>query len=296
MPFPLSSSFCRAVTRREAKSFYRGMSLTPEPKRSALFAVYAWMRAADDAADAATETGGVTPAARLDAFREATDAALSGAVPADDGASFWPAFTDAVRTYGIERSWLDEQLVGQAGDTGAVDLATAEELEVYCDRVAGSVGRCCVAVWGHDGDRSISGMVAGRGRALQLTNILRDVAEDAGRGRVYLPRDERARFGCTGEGWTASAGFSDLMRFQIERARALYASSSALEHHLHPDGRRASWALMETYRRLLERIAGDPQRVRHARVSLPWTAKAAVVLRAWAPRRRVDTAPVGAAS
>jgi len=296
LSFPLSNAFCRSLARREARSFYRGMSLTPEPKRSALFAVYAWMRAADDAADAAAETGGVAPAVRLAAFRKATDAALGGAVPADDGASFWPAFTDAVRTCGIERSWLDEQLAGQAGDTGAVDLATAEELEVYCDRVAGSVGRCCVAVWGHDGDAAVSGLVTDRGRALQLTNILRDVAEDAGRGRVYLPRDERARFGCAAHDWTASAGFADLMRLQIGRARSFYASSAALETHLHPDGRRASWALMETYRRLLERIALDPARVRHARVSLPWTSKAAVVFRACATRPGVARVSAGSAS
>ena len=273
---PLSAAFCRALTRREAKSFYRGMALTPEPKRSALFAVYAWMRAADDAADAE----GGDPAVRLEAFRGATDAALGDAPPADDAASFWPAFARAVMTYGIQRAWLDEQLAGQADDLGAVDLATQDELERYCDRVAGSVGRCCVAVWGHDAAAALPGLVAQRGRALQLTNILRDVAEDASRGRVYLPRDARERFGCGVDRWTAAPGFVDLMQDQIERARLCYAASARLEAHLHPDGRRASWALMETYRQLLERIARDPAAVLRTRVSLPWSAKAAVALRA----------------
>ena len=128
-----------------------------------------------------------------------------------------------------------------------------------------------MAVWGHQ---------ARRGRALQLTNILRDVVEDASRGRVYLPRDARERFGCGVDRWTAAPGFADLMQDQIERARSFYAASAGLEAHLHPDGRRASWALMETYRQLLERIAQDPAAVLRTRVSLPWSAKAAVALRA----------------
>jgi len=255
------------------------MSLTPEPKRSALFAVYAWMRAADDVADTATRLGGAEPAARLAAFRDATDAALGGAVPADDAKSFWPAFADAVRTYGIERRWLDEQLAGQADDLGPVDIASFDTLRSYCDQVAGSTGRCCVAVWGHDGDSALPGRVADRGRAMQLTNILRDVSEDAGRGRIYLPRDERERFGCTGAGWMTSAGFADLMGFQIERARSFYASSAGLEDHLDPDGRAASWALMEVYRRLLERIAKDPMAVLCTRVSVPRWQKAAVLVK-----------------
>ena len=270
------------------------MSLTPEPKRSALFAVYAWMRAADDAADAACGNGEAVPANRLAAFREATDAALASAAPPEDAESFWPAFVRAVRKYEIERDWLNEQLAGQADDLAAVDMPSFAALSLYCDRVAGSVGRCCVSVWGHDGDDAVPGLVASRGRALQLTNIVRDVAEDAARGRVYLPRDERERFGCRGNDWTSSAGFADLMGFQIERARSFYAASCDLESHLHPDGRRASWALMETYRRLLERIARDPEGVRQARVSLPWSAKAAVVLRACAgPRPGSAVGPVG---
>lgn len=288
----LSDAFCRALTRREAKSFYRGMALTPEPKRSALFAVYAWMRAADDAADGPAPAGGAWPAARLAAFGRATDAALAGPPPDDHAACFWPAFARAVGAYGIERRWLDEQLAGQADDLGPVDLQTDAELERYCDRVAGSVGRVCTAVWGHDDNPALPELVALRGRALQRTNILRDVAEDAGRGRVYVPRDSRDRFaglsragaGTSPGGWFASlddAGFIDLMNAEIDRARQAYDASAGLEAHLHPDGRASSWALMEVYRRLLERIARDPGAVRRGRVALPVSTKLRIAARAW---------------
>ena len=280
-----SYAHCHALTRRAAQSFYRGMTLTPEPKRSGLFAVYAWMRAADDAADGDGErTGG---ADRLAAFRERTAAVLDGPAPADGDDAFWPAFAEAVRRYAVPRAALDAQLAGQAADLAPRDVRDEAALRRYCDRVASSVGFCCVAVWGHDDDAGVPDLVRARGRALQRTNILRDVAEDAARGRTYVPADARARHGLGGDRWAAvvsgrpstgagenaPAAFGRLMAEQIAAARADYAASAKLERHLHPDGRAASWTLARSYRCLLERIARDPAAVIRGRVRLPPTAK-----------------------
>ncbi|MEO1237589.1 MAG: phytoene/squalene synthase family protein [Planctomycetota bacterium] len=284
-----SYAYCRRVARRAAGNFYRGMRLTPEPKRSALFAVYAWMRAADDTVDNPPESGPETvpgAACRLDAFAEATDRAIDPAAALPDG-ELWPAVRDTVTRYAIPREYLGEMLAGQRGDLGGVAMKDFGELYTYCYRVASVVGLTCVKVWGDDGDPSVAKLAEYRGVALQLTNVLRDVAEDARRGRVYLPADELTRFGLPPEALRGDAdeqAFVRLMRFQLERARSYYEMSATLERHLMPDCRATSWAIMRTYRVLLERIAERPARVLGGRVSLPLTRKLAVVAGAVAKR------------
>ena len=286
-PIDAAASYrhCRAVARRAAGNFYHGMRLTPEPKRSAIFALYAWMRQADDHAD-----GGRPPRACLDAlkqFQGDTHAAVDPATPLPDGA-LWPAVRDLVQRYRLDRCHLDAMLDAQRDDALGRSYGDFDGLYRYCYRVASVVGLCCVRVWGDDGHAGVKKLAEYRGVALQLTNILRDVAEDAGRGRVYLPAEDLDRFGYPAAGFRerrADEAFHRLMQFQIERARSYYDMSASLERHLSPDCRATSWAIRDTYRRLLERIAARPEAVLTRRVSLPLMTKLGVVTRAMVKQR-----------
>ncbi|MEM6459929.1 MAG: phytoene/squalene synthase family protein [Planctomycetota bacterium] len=284
----LQASFahCHAVARRSAGSFYRGMRLTPQPKRAAIFAVYAWMRAADDLADGEAESQ--TPRGeRLHDFRRQTEDAIDPARPMPRG-PVWPALRDTVRRYGIPADYLETMIDGQRSDLEPVACHDFAALYDYCYRVASVVGLTCIRVWGDDGDPAVRRLAEYRGVALQLTNILRDVAEDAQRGRVYLPAEDLDRFGVTPDDLRdahATESFGRLMQFQIERARSYYDMSASLERHVAPDCRATCWAIMRTYRVLLERIAQRPDRVLRRRLSLPLRTKLAVVGGAVVKRR-----------
>ena len=294
-PVRRSLESCRRITRTRARNFYYGLKLTPEPKRSALYAIYAFMRACDDLADRALETGGSEAGLeRIEQFRDRMRRALEGtSEPGESGgpdpeAGIWPAFRFVASTYGIEPDHLHAMLDGQRDDMIRNRYETFEQLRGYCYKVAGVVGLVCIRIWGfRDDDPQVRRLAEERGLALQLTNILRDVVEDAGRDRVYLPSDELGRFDLDpGSFLDLVAGrrgderFDRLMEFQIQRARECYESSASLESRIHADGRAASWAIMRIYRRLLERIAGRPRRVLTERVRLGRLVKAGIAMRA----------------
>ncbi len=255
------------------------MRLTPEPKRGSIFVVYAWMRAADDLADDDAAGQGSDAASGLAQFRADTDAAIDLTKPLPTG-ELWPALRDTVTRYAIPADYLHDMLDGQRSDLQPVACRTFDDLYAYCYRVASVVGLTCVKVWGDDGDPAVAKLAECRGVALQLTNILRDLHEDAQRGRVYLPAEDLSRFGVTAEQLRrghADESFRRMMQFQLERARSYYEMSATLERHLTPDCRSTSWAIMRTYRVLLDRIADRPERVLRQRVSLPLHTKLAVV-------------------
>ncbi|MEM7682933.1 MAG: phytoene/squalene synthase family protein [Planctomycetota bacterium] len=288
---PDAVAWCRAFTRKRARNFYYGLRLTPEPKRSALYAIYAFMAKCDDLADGEAALQKPVPerAADLDAFQTRFEA-WAGHVDADaDPAAttgppfpdepFWPALRWAWRTYQLDPAIARDMLDGQRQDLHAPRFATFSDLQAYCERVASTVGRACIAVWGHTPGEDAERLAVRRGLAFQLTNILRDVRDDARAGRCYLPSDELARFGVTPEqlrDGAGSPGFLDLMRFQIDRARAHYTASDGLDAQIDADCRAASAALARLYRSLLERIARDPAAVLRKRVRLGWVSKLAI--------------------
>lgn len=279
-----SFGYCHRVTRARARNFYYGLKLTPEPKRSALYAVYAWMRAADDLAD---EDGDLDlKQRRLEAFGQLTTAALDPHAPlADDSphAPMWPAVRKTLLQYHIPIEDLLAMIEGQLLDQQQARYATFEQLYDYCYKVAGVVGLVCVRVWGYQGGRATRDLAVRRGIAFQLTNILRDLVEDARRGRVYLPADELDQFGYTLASLRAGKAddaFDRLMAFQIERARGYYRQAAALEEQLDPACRPTSWAMMQIYRGLLEKIARNPRRVLAHRVRLSRLEKLTIALRA----------------
>jgi phytoene synthase len=219
----LAASFeaCRRVTSARAKSFYFASHVLPADRRAAAFAVYAFCRSADDAVDAAKNVADAK--ARLDEVRSRLDAVYAARpVPVHETDL---ALEQTVRRYGVERAAFDELLLGMEQDLEPVRLRTTAELLVYCHRAAGVVGHLMMPVLGAEGPEARA-RAADLGVAMQLTNILRDVGEDLGLGRIYLPEEELRAFGLTQadvESQRTGPAWSGFMAAQVERARAYYA-------------------------------------------------------------------------
>lgn len=279
-----SCDYCREVSRRRARNFYYGMKLVPEPKRSAQFALYAWMRRADDLADSA-ETD-PAKAAALTEFLDTTHAVLAGHVdPAalSAEAPLWPAFAEMAQRYAMPHAYFDAMIEGQRLDQTRHHYPTFESLYDYCYKVASVVGLACIEIWGYEGDEETRQLAEWRGIAFQLTNILRDVKEDAADGRVYLPAEDFDALELKPV-FFQLANESELIRGLkkvVERAKDYYARSASLDRRVHRDGRPCLWAMTRIYRGLLDKIAADPIRVlRPRRVRLASAHKGWIALRA----------------
>jgi phytoene synthase len=213
---------CRRITRRHARTFYLASHGLPRAVRAHAYAVYGFCRWADDSVDCAAHPDDAR--ARLGRARDALGLAYGDDPAAPPGLL---AFRRAVRERGIPRHLFESLLDGMAMDLHVARYPDFAALDLYCYRVAGVVGLMMTHLFGYRDPRCFPRAVA-LGRAMQLTNILRDVAEDLARGRIYLPRDELDRFGVSesqlAEG-RVDANFRALMRFQIERARRAYAEA-----------------------------------------------------------------------
>ncbi len=275
---------CGRVVRLRARNFWYGLRLTPEPRRSALYAIYAWMRLVDDLAD--------EPDLEIDArrsglveFRSRTRAAFDGTV--DGPEAVWRAFSDTVERYELTIEPFESMIDGQESDLVWSRCPDRATLERFCWQVASTVGLICIRIWGVDaaapGDPEIERMAADRGKALQLTNILRDLREDHERGRVYLPADELEAEGLSIEellAWQDPARCRRFLDGQIEQTAAFYRRSSGLDDLISAECRATSWAMTEIYRGLLNRIARDPSRIVKERVRLGSMRKMSIAWRA----------------
>jgi 15-cis-phytoene synthase len=275
----MAYSVCRGITRTAAKNFYYAFLVLPRPKRQALCAVYAFMRRCDDIADDVTLS---LPERRqkLDVWLEALHRVQQGQ-PTDDPILL--ALTDAQRRYAIPAGLLDELAHGTASDVeetpealpGAVpgvtvQYATFEDLRRYCYSVASVVGLVCIHIFGYR-DPEAEPLAERCGLAFQLTNIIRDVKEDAGMGRVYLPVEDLAQFGLSASELIVSpdpARFRPLLTLEADRAREFYASGDQLIPYISEDSQPALWVLVNIYRSLLEKIAEKQYDVFTAKVSL----------------------------
>ena len=163
-----------------------------------MFALYAYMRMVDDIADEEDGRSTTDRTRELELWRAQTRAALMGHLPPRDRArdEIWPAFCDMAQRYSVPARVFEEAINGQQRDLSPVALETFEELYSYCYQVAGVVGLASIYIWGFDGGTATETMAIDRGVAFQLTNILRDLREDVGRGRIYLPRQEAGGHEC----------------------------------------------------------------------------------------------------
>ncbi len=321
-------SVCRHIARSAAKNFYYGFLALPPRKRNALSAVYAFMRRADDISDDPS----IPPEQRreklnewMNAFRRVVDGERT-----DDPVLF--ALADSQKRYNIPLEWLEKLVEGtgmdvvtgprlaqQQGEPEAPEIAaprdensaapsrsddtapqlqyeTFEQLYDYCYHVASVVGLVCIRIFGYRDPRAEE-LAEKTGVAFQLTNILRDVKEDAGLGRVYLPREDFERFGIdahvltngssapTGSPPEAAGSVSpslrELMEFEALRARAYYRAAEDLLPLINEDSQAALWTLVEIYRRLLEKIIARNYDVFSERVSLSAAEKLSVMVKGW---------------
>ncbi len=290
-----SYAACEAITRREAANFYHGLRLTPAPERDGLFALYAWMREADDLVDADTAGDTATREAALERFGLQTEQALGGETP--QGHQIWPAFVDAAARWRLPAEPFRDMLAGQRQDLALASLPDWPALREFCRRVASTVGVLCVRVWGLD-DPSDLALAESRGIAFQLTNILRDLREDHDRGRVYLPQDELQAAGLSIEdilAWREPARCAAFITAQARRAREHYRASESLDSRLRPELRPTLWAMTRIYSGILERIEHDPALVAaRRRVGLSTFRKVCIAVEAKRLGRRWAKSPATA--
>ena len=270
-----SYAFCRRVAQRRAKNFYYSFVLLPREQRNAMCAIYAFMRYCDDLSD---EPGASREP--LERWRAALENALDGRF---DPYPAWPAFYDTVTRYKIPREYFFRMIEGVMSDLEPRSFHTFEELYGYCYQVASVVGLSTIHVFGFDSAEALP-LAEKCGVAFQLTNILRDIGEDAARGRIYLPAEDLARFGVSADDLKSgrrTAEFVRLMQFESARARVYYTESRPLIALIHARSRPALRALIGIYSRLLDRIEQRGFDVFSKRVSLPVAEKCWIVLRAW---------------
>jgi len=286
----MAYSVCRGITRTSAKNFYYAFLVLPRRKRESLCAVYAFMRRCDDIAD--------DPAlsieerrSKLDAWLDALHRAQQGE-PSDDPILL--ALTDTQRRYTIPAGLLDELAMGTAMDVDlstdssegptapstpvpglAIQYQTFEDLKVYCYRVASVVGLVCIHIFGYR-DPAAEALAEQCGLAFQLTNIIRDVKEDAEMGRVYLPQEDLAKFGLSAAELLSApdpARFRPLLAMEADRAREYYQAGEQLSSYISEDSQPALWVLVNIYRTLLEKIAERQYDVFGGKVSLTVSEK-----------------------
>lgn len=284
-PVLAAYSYCEIVTGQQARNFAYGIRLLPADKRQAMSALYAFSRRVDDIGDGTLEPG--AKQSRLEDTRAILGRIRQGGVEEDDTDPVAVALCDAARRFPLPLAGLDELIDGVLMDVKGDTYETWDDLKIYCRCVAGAIGRLSLGVFGTDsaapGAERASEYADTLGLALQLTNILRDVREDAGNSRTYLPADDLAKFGCSA-GFDAAvppagSDFTGLIHFQARRARALFAEGYRLLPMLDRRSGACVAAMAGIYRRLLDRIERDPEAVLRGRVSLPGREKAYVAVR-----------------
>jgi 15-cis-phytoene synthase len=281
----MAYSVCKGITRTAAKNFYYAFLVLPRRKREALCAVYAFMRRCDDIAD---DPALALPDRRqkLDTWLDALHRVQQGQ-PTDDAILL--ALTDTQHRYSIPAGLLDELAHGTAMDVEqeesyaqttstpglTIQYKTFEDLRLYCYRVASVVGLVCIHIFGYR-DPEAETLAERCGLAFQLTNIIRDVKEDASMGRIYLPEEDLAKFDLSASELLATpepARFRPVLALEADRAREFYVSGEELIPYVAEDSQPALWVLITIYRRLLEKIAEKQYDVFTAKVALSTSEK-----------------------
>ncbi|MBI3474143.1 MAG: phytoene/squalene synthase family protein [Acidobacteria bacterium] len=286
-------SVCRHIARSAAKNFYYGFAVLPRPKRNSLSAVYVFMRRCDDITDDNTLSFNERRN-KLAEWLDSVHRALAG-YPTDDALLL--ALADTQRRYQIPIGLLDQLAYGTAVDVeqeplpdgqGAVlapRYRTFEELRQYCYGVASVVGLVCIRIFGYR-DPAAEKLAEQCGLAFQLTNIIRDVKEDAGMGRLYFPEEDLAEFGLSAADFTTpdTARIRPLLAKEADRAREGYRAGEELIPMVNEDSQPALWVLITIYRRLLEKIALRQYDVFSERIALKTREKLTILGKGYVKR------------
>ena len=270
-------AICQAITREGAKNFYYAFLTLPKEKRKAIYAAYAFCRVADDIAD--DEDVAVDRATALSTLRET----LHGSYEGNARGAVFSALSDAARRYSIPEKYFDDVIKGVEMDLHKSRYATFEELRKYCYYVASAVGLICIEIFEYTDPKAVEHAID-LGIAMQLTNIMRDVAEDATNGRIYLPKEDMDRFGYTEEELLAGVNnqsFRSLMAFEAARAREYFERGRMLYPLLDRRSRACPKTLESVYSRLLDRMEAEDFPVFEKRVSISRASKIALMARLW---------------
>ncbi|MBD1837049.1 phytoene synthase [Coleofasciculus sp. FACHB-64] len=281
---------CRQITAKYAKTFYLGTLLMPAAKRRAIWAIYAWCRRTDELVDGASAA--ITTPETLDRWEKQLESVFAGE-PLDDPDV---ALVDTLKRFPMDIEPFRDMIAGQRMDLYRSRYKTFEELNLYCYRVAGTVGLMSTAVMGVDTEPYTAPWKRNQeiyiptseaialGIANQLTNILRDVGEDARRGRIYLPLEELALFNYTEQdlmNGVVDERWRELMRFQIQRARKFYVEAEQGIGALSPDARWPVAAALMLYSQILDRIERNQYDVFSTRAYVPTSRKLLSLPAAW---------------
>ncbi len=281
-------SVCRSITRAAAKNFYYAFLVLPTAKRQALCAVYAYMRRCDDIADD-FKIPALERRQRLDTWLDAFHRSEAGH-PTDDPVLL--ALTDTQRRYKIPVELLDQLAYGTGMDIRDAETASApgsaelqvlyrtfSDLRQYCYHVASVVGLVCIRIFGYR-DPAAEALAENLGLAFQLTNIIRDIQEDANMGRIYLPAEDLERFKIGPEDFLQSTipeRLRWLLAAEADRAREYYVSARELMTLIDEDSQPALWVLVTIYRRLLEKISDRKYDVFGRKISLTVREKVVIL-------------------
>jgi 15-cis-phytoene synthase len=283
-----SYELCRQITAKYSKTFYLGTRLMAEAKRRAIWAIYTWCRRTDELVDG-PQASQTTPET-LDDWERQLESLFAGHPLADTDV----ALVDTLARFPIEIQPFRDMIAGQRMDLYRSRYQTFEELNLYCYRVAGTVGLMSEAVMGVDSRSSTAPWSASAkhpteeavalGIANQLTNILRDVGEDARRGRIYLPLEELALFEYTEDDLfrgVVDDRWRSLMQFQIHRARKYFTESQKGISRLSPDARWPVWSALMIYSKILDAIEANQYDVFNKRAYVPNAGKLLCLPVAW---------------
>ena len=274
----LAYDYCQRIAKEYAKNFYYAFRTLPSRRRRAIYAVYAFCRYCDDIADEDLapdeKQTGLAHVRRL--LADSRDGRVSEPV--------FMALADASNTFSIPAHYFDEVVEGVEMDLTQTRFRDIEELRRYCHKVASIVGLICIEIFGYD-DPKAKDYAADLGLAMQLTNILRDIKEDAGRGRIYIPLDEMASFGYSERDLmhgVVNDAFHELMKFQVDRARSWFDSGRRLFPLLARESRACPVVLHGVYSGILDRIERAGFDVFGDRIGLSAGTKLFLVAKLWA--------------
>ena len=272
-----SYRYCREVARKRARNFYYSFIVLPRRKRDAMCAVYAFMRYCDDIADDPDLK--LNRSEMLERWRASLDQAAEGDY---SGSPILPAFHDAVKQFGIPMDYFRQLIDGAMMDLSIDRYSTFDELYDYCYKVASVVGLVCIHIFGYDSPEAKT-YAEYCGIAFQLTNILRDLKEDAASGRVYIPEEDLRAFQYSAAELMSGVRderFHRLMRFEVARARGYYNAALPLVSMVHGSGRPGLCAMIEIYFSILEAIEQRHYDVFQQSISVPKRRKVAIAARA----------------
>lgn len=274
-----SIALCRQITAKHAKTFYLGSLLMPTSKRHAIWAIYAWLRQTDELVDGVQAD--LTTQTTLDIWSEQLESAFSEGKAATDTDL---ALVNAIQTYSMPIEPFRDMIRGQRMDLERDRYATWDDLRLYCYRVAGTVGLMSAAIMGFMPGEDGTEAAVSLGLAMQLTNILRDIGEDARRGRIYLPLEDLQHFNYSEQdlfNYVVDERWIALMEFEIARARQYYAIAEAGVKTLQPDARWPVWASLMLYRQILRAIERNHYQVFRERAYVSNWGKALALPVAW---------------